>query len=115
MHCFFFFFRANPAFNPYYYGYAPYPAYPQQYPYPYQYVQNDGTQPPTPAQGGGWGEYFQSFFNYVPNFPAFTSESQSTSEAESQGGSAESSAESACKKLNLEMFNQIYSIRLFYV
>lgn len=92
-----YFFRANPAFNPYYYGYTPYPVYPQQYPYPYPYIQNDGAQAPPPAQPGGWGEYFGSFFNYIPNFP-LTSESQTTSETESQGGSAESSAESGCNK-----------------
>lgn len=87
------YFRANPAYNPYYYGYAPYPAYPQPYPYPYAPA-NDGTQPPAAAAQPGWGEYLSSnFWNYVPNFPAFTAENQQTSEAES---GQTSSAETAC-------------------
>lgn len=85
---------ANPAYNPYYYGYAPYPAYPQPYPYPYAPA-NDGTQAPASAAQPGWGEYLSSnFWNYVPNFPSFgTSENQQTSEAESgQTSSAETSS-----------------------
>lgn len=90
--------RANPAYNPYYYGYAPYPAYPQAYPYPYAPA-NDGTQAPAGSESAaqpGWGEYLSSsFWNYVPNFPTFgASESQQPSGAE--GGSSSSSAETAC-------------------
>lgn len=100
------YFRANPAYNPYYYGYAPYPAYPQPYPYPYAPV-NDGTQAPAAAAQPGWGEYLSSnFWNYVPNFPTFgASESQQTSEAES---GQTSSAETACIKIRYETQNTSY-------
>lgn len=71
---FFVSFRASPAYNPYYYGYAPYPAYAQAQQYPYSYVQNDGTEP-------SWGEYLtNSFWSYVPSFA--TAGNQATSEAE---------------------------------
>lgn len=93
------FFRANPAFNPYYYGYSQYPAYPQPYPYPY--APNDGTQPPAAAPQPGWGEYLSNgFWGYVGNFPFTTSGSEQTSEAE-QGASAASSAESSCTILRI--------------
>jgi len=85
---------ASPAYNPYYYGYAPFPAYPQAQQYPLPYVQNDGTQP-AGAQPG-WGEYLSnSFWSYVPNFPYITSGAQPSSEAESSAAAAtsESSAE----------------------
>lgn len=90
-------FRANPAYNPYYYGYNPYTAYPQQYQYPY-YASNDGTQPAESAAQPGWGQYITNLFSYVPNFPTLGSESQQPSEAESQGGSSSSSSaeSSAC-------------------
>lgn len=88
------FFRASPAYNPYYYGYAPYPAYPQQYAYPY--VQNDGTQAPAAAQPG-WGEYLSSIWNYVPNYPfGGSSESQASgAESASSAASSASTAESS--------------------
>ena len=85
---------ASPAYNPYYYGYAPYPAYPQAQQYPLSYVQNDGTQPAS-AQPG-WGEYLSnSFWSYVPNFPYVTSGAQTPSEAES--GTAAATAESSAE------------------
>lgn len=89
----FFFTRANPAYNAYYYGYNPYPAYPQQY-NPYPYVQNDGTTAPAAPAPSGWGEYLNSIWNYVPNYPfgGSASESSESSQAES---SATSSAESS--------------------
>lgn len=88
------FFRASPAYNPYYYGYAPYPAYSQAQQYPYAYVQNDGTQP-AGAQPG-WGEYLSnSFWSYVPNFPYVTSGAQAPSEAESGSSAAAATSESS--------------------
>lgn len=80
--------RASPAYNPYYYGYAPYPAYPQQYA-AYPYVQNDGAQAPAGAQPG-WGEYLSSIWNYVPSYPFGGS-----SESQASGAESESSASSA--------------------
>lgn len=90
-------FRANPAYNPHYYGYTPYAAYPQQYPYPY-YASNDGTQTTGAGAQPGWGQYITDLFAYVPNFPSFGSESQQPSESQSQGESSSSSSaeSSAC-------------------
>uniref|UniRef100_A0A2S2NTY4 Uncharacterized protein n=1 Tax=Schizaphis graminum TaxID=13262 RepID=A0A2S2NTY4_SCHGA len=83
---------ASPTYNPYYYGYAPFPAYSQAQQYPVPYVQNDGTQPA--AAQPGWGEYLSnSFWSYVPNFPYVTSGTQPSSEAES--GAAAATAESS--------------------
>jgi len=71
------FFRASPAYNPYYYGYAPYPAYAQAQQYPYAYVQNDGAEAGTGSGAGagagagvqGWAEYLSnSFWSYVPTY-----------------------------------------------
>lgn len=90
-------FRANPAYNPYYYGYAPYPAYPQPY-LSYPYASNDENEaPPAAAAQPGWGEYLSNnFWNYVPNFPSFgSSENQQPAEAESAGSSSPA-AESSC-------------------
>jgi hypothetical protein len=87
------FFRANPAYNPYYYGYAPYPAYPQQYVYPY--VQNDGAQAPAPAQPS-WGEYLSSIWNYVPNYPFGSSSSSESQATGSESASSASTAEASC-------------------
>ncbi|KAF0764106.1 paternally-expressed gene 3 protein-like isoform X2, partial [Aphis craccivora] len=87
---------ASPAYNPYYYGYAPYPAYSQAQQYPYAYVQNDGTQP-AGAQPG-WGEYLSnSFWSYVPNFPYVTSGAQAPSEAESGSSAAATTSESSAE------------------
>jgi len=85
---------ASPTYNPYYYGYAPFPAYSQAQQYPVPYVQNDGTQPA--AAQPGWGEYLSnSFWSYVPNFPYVTSGTQPSSEAES--GAAAATAESSAE------------------
>lgn len=105
-----FFFRASPAYNPYYYGYAPFPAYAQAQQYPYSYVQSDGTQPAgaqPPAAQTGWGEYLtNSFWSYVPSFG-----SQSSSESEQ--AAAVAPATPTCKKIEYKnkqntKFNTLY-------
>lgn len=95
-HGFIFFSRASPAYNPYYYGYAPYPAYPQAH--PYAYAQNEEPQT-TGAQPEGWGQYLSSsFWNYVPNFPYITG-SQSASEGQSESGATSSAESSECTEI----------------
>jgi len=100
-----FIFRANPAYNPYYYGYTPYPAYPQPYP-SYAYAPNDENEaPPAAAAQPGWGEYLSSnFWNYVPNFPALSG-SESAQPAEAESGSSSSAAESSCMTIEYEIIN----------
>ncbi|KAL5242547.1 hypothetical protein ACI65C_009957 [Semiaphis heraclei] len=92
---------ASPAYNPYYYGYAPYPAYAQAQQYPYSYVQNDGTQPAAAGAQPGWGEYFSnSFWSYLPNFPYGNTGAQTNQEAEGAAANSEtpsSEAESPSK------------------
>ncbi|XP_016664128.1 AT-rich interactive domain-containing protein 1A [Acyrthosiphon pisum] len=81
---------ASPAYNPYYYGYAPYPAYAQAQQYPYAYVQNDGAEGGSGAGSGaaagaqGWAEYLSnSFWSYVPTYGT-----QTTSGAEESATAA---------------------------
>jgi hypothetical protein len=85
---------ASPAYSPYYYGYAPYPAYAQAQQYPYSYAQNDGTQP-AGAQPG-WGEYLSSsFWSYLPNFPYGNTGANPASEAETAAANAETPSAAA--------------------
>ncbi|XP_022178291.1 adhesive plaque matrix protein-like [Myzus persicae] len=94
---------ASPAYNPYYYGYAPYPApYAQAQQYPYSYVQNDGASGATGASGsegsgspGGWGEYLASIWSYVPNFPYGTTGVQPSPAAEGATAGAENQSPGA--------------------
>ncbi|XP_060868044.1 nematocyst expressed protein 3-like isoform X2 [Metopolophium dirhodum] len=93
---------ASPAYNPYYYGYAPYPAYAQAQQYPYSYVQNDGAGAGAGAGSGagagaqGWAEYLtNSFWSYVPTYgtqPASETEESAAAAAPDTQTSAEGPA-----------------------